>query len=297
MRRPARRCSIRRSANSPIVGNTLQSQIHGLHRSSVIGLVVGVLGLLWGSTGLAQSGLFSMSQIWNLPGPDRPNFVARLGRSFGFLAVLGLGIVVTTGLASFGTFGRHNIALGILAELLAVGVNVATYFGAFRVLTPKVVHSRQLVPGAILGGVLWTILLSRGWIPDRARPQERQRDLRGVRARAGSGRVDLPGLPRSRSMPPSSIACWQGISGPAAWSSRLSPRRTSARSPSRPPRTSAGLNRRYRSASPRRRCPSANGCPPGSLETLTTETMTGRTVTRDGHGEDGADAVSTHTPA
>jgi YihY family inner membrane protein len=146
----------------PIVGNTLQHQIHGLHRSSVIGLVVGVLGLLWGSTGLAQSGLFSMSQIWNLPGPDRPNFVARLGRSFGFLAVLGVGIVVTTGLASFGTFGRHNIALGILAELLAVGVNVATYFGAFRVLTPKVVHSRQLVPGAILGGVLWTLLLAVG---------------------------------------------------------------------------------------------------------------------------------------
>jgi YihY family inner membrane protein len=146
----------------PIVGSTLHHQIHGLHRSSVIGLVVGVLGLLWGSPGLAQSGLFSMSQIWNLPGPDRPSFVARLGRSFGFLAVLGLGIVVTTGLASFGTFGRHNIALGILAEALAVAVNIATYFGAFRVLTPKAVDSRQLIPGAILGGVLWTVLQAVG---------------------------------------------------------------------------------------------------------------------------------------
>jgi YihY family inner membrane protein len=146
----------------PVIGSTLHKQIHGLHRSSVIGLIVGVLGLLWGSTGLAQSGLFSMSQIWNLPGPERPNYVARLGRSFGFLAVLGLGIVVTTGLASFGTFGRHNIALGALAEVLAVAVNVATYLAAFRVLTPKAVHSRKLVPGAILGGVLWTILQAVG---------------------------------------------------------------------------------------------------------------------------------------
>jgi len=146
----------------PVVGSTLHSQIHGLHRSSVIGLVIGVLLLLWGSTGLAQSGLYSMSQIWNLPGPERPNFVARLGRSFGFLVVLGLGIIVTTALASFGTFGRHNVALGVLAEILAVAVNVATYFGAFRVLTPKVVHSRQLIPGAILGGVLWTILQAVG---------------------------------------------------------------------------------------------------------------------------------------
>jgi YihY family inner membrane protein len=161
---PSARHSLLHSTLSefPVVGSTLGSNIHGLHRSSVIGLVIGVLGLLWGSTGLAQSGLFSMSQIWNLPGPDRPNYVSRLGRSFGFLFVLGLGIVITTGLASFGTFGRHNILLGILAEILAVAVNFATYFGVFRVLTPKSVHGRQLVPGAIMGGVLWTILQAVG---------------------------------------------------------------------------------------------------------------------------------------
>jgi YihY family inner membrane protein len=146
----------------PVIGNQLGHQIHGLQRSSVIGLVVGVLGLLWGSTGLAQSGLFSMSQVWNLAGPERPNFVKRLGRSFAFLAVLGSGIVVTTGLAGFGTFGRHNIVLGVLSELLALIVNFGTYFGAFRVLTPKVVHSRQLVTGAIVGGIAWTILQAVG---------------------------------------------------------------------------------------------------------------------------------------
>jgi YihY family inner membrane protein len=146
----------------PVVGGQLGSNIHGLQRSSIIGLIVGLVGLLWGSTGLAQSGLFTMSQIWNLPGPDRPNYVSRLGRSFAFLAVLGIGLVVTTGLASFGTFGRHDIVLGVLAEILAVAVNIATYFGVFRVLTPKVVHSRKLVPGAIFGGMAWTVLQALG---------------------------------------------------------------------------------------------------------------------------------------
>jgi YihY family inner membrane protein len=146
----------------PVVGTTLKTNIHGLHHSSVIGLVIGVVGLLWGSTGLAQSGLFSMSQVWNLPGPKRPNYFSRLGRSFAFLAVLGIGIVITTGLASFGTFGRHNILLGVLSEVLAVVVNVATYFGAFRVLTPKSVQSRKLVWGSVLGGVAWTILQAVG---------------------------------------------------------------------------------------------------------------------------------------
>jgi YihY family inner membrane protein len=146
----------------PLVGTQLKDNIHGLQRTSIIGLIVGVVGLLWGSTGLAQSGLFSMSQIWNLPGPDRPNYISRLGRSFAFLAVLGVGLIVTTGLASFGTFGRHNIVLGILAEILAVLVNIATYLGVFRVLTPKVVHIRSLVPGAIFGGIAWTILQALG---------------------------------------------------------------------------------------------------------------------------------------
>ena len=113
----------------------------------MIGLIVGVLGLLWGSTGLAQSGLFSMSQIWNLPGPDRPNYVSRLGRSFAFLVVLGSGIVVTTGLASFGTFGRHNIALGVLSEILAVVVNIAHLLRGLPGPHPKVGAQPPTRPG------------------------------------------------------------------------------------------------------------------------------------------------------
>jgi len=146
----------------PVIGSQLGHNLHGLQHSSVIGLIVGVLGLLWGSTGLAQAGLFSMAQVWNLPGPDRPNYITRLGRSFTFLGVLGSGLIVTTALASFGTFGRHNIGLGILSEFLAVAVNVAMYFGVFRVLTPKAVHTRQLLPGAVIGGVAWTILQAVG---------------------------------------------------------------------------------------------------------------------------------------
>jgi uncharacterized BrkB/YihY/UPF0761 family membrane protein len=41
-------------------------------------------------------------------------------------------------------------------------VNIATYFGAFRVLTAKAVPSRHLVPGAVVGGIAWTILQAVG---------------------------------------------------------------------------------------------------------------------------------------
>jgi len=55
----------------PAIGKTLVGQITAMHRSSVISLVVGLLVLVWGATGLAQAGLFTMEQVWNLPGRSR----------------------------------------------------------------------------------------------------------------------------------------------------------------------------------------------------------------------------------
>jgi uncharacterized BrkB/YihY/UPF0761 family membrane protein len=146
----------------PLIGNVLGRNIHGLQRSSMIGLIVGILALAWGTTSLAQAGLFSMSQIWNLPGPERPNYLNRLGRSVLFLAVLGIGVAASSALAGFGTFGRHQFTFGVLSEVLAVAVNVAMYLLAFRVLTAKVIKTHLLVPGAVVGGVAWTVLQATG---------------------------------------------------------------------------------------------------------------------------------------
>jgi YihY family inner membrane protein len=143
----------------PLLGHTLTGNVHQLKRSSIIGLIVGLLGLIWGATGLAQSGLFTMEQVWNLPGPARPGYVQRLGRAGLFLCLLGGGVIVTTGLSSLPNY-VHNLGIGseILIELVTAAFNVGMYIGAFRVLTPKGVPIRDLLPGAITGGILWTVL-------------------------------------------------------------------------------------------------------------------------------------------
>ncbi|HET6809475.1 MAG TPA: YihY/virulence factor BrkB family protein [Acidimicrobiales bacterium] len=148
----------------PIIGTQLSKNVHGMKAGSAFGVVVGLVGLLWGSMGVAQSGLFSMAQIWNLPGPERPNFTKRLLRSLGFIATLGIGLLLTTFLAGFGTFGHnhHNPGLAVAGEVLAVAVNVGVYFLGFRVLTPGVVETRSLWPGALAGGIGWTILQAVG---------------------------------------------------------------------------------------------------------------------------------------
>jgi YihY family inner membrane protein len=142
----------------PVIGRQLTGNVHQLQRSSAIGLIVGLIGLAWGATGLAQAGLFTMEQVWNLPGPDRPGFVPRLGRAAAFLGLLGVGVVATTLLAGLNNYVSNAAIFVVLAEAAAAAVNVGMYVAAFRLLTPKGVTTRQLLPGAALGGIGWTLL-------------------------------------------------------------------------------------------------------------------------------------------
>lgn len=146
----------------PAISHQLRGNVHALRRSSVIGLVFGLLGLIWGATGLAQAGLFTMEQVWNLPGPARPGYLPRLARSLLFLGILGASAIVTTLLTGLVTFGHHAVIIVVLAEVLAIATNIGLYFASFRVLTPKGVPGRALVPGAVAGGFAWTLLQAGG---------------------------------------------------------------------------------------------------------------------------------------
>jgi YihY family inner membrane protein len=153
------------SSQVPLIGKTLTENVHQLKRASVIGLIVGLLFLIWGATGLAQAGLFTMAQVWNLPGPARPGYVQRLGRAVLFLSMLGAGVIVTTGLASLPSYVVKGFWLVILVTVLTAAFNIGMYTGAFRVLTPKGVPTRNLMPGAITAGILYTALQVLGtWL-------------------------------------------------------------------------------------------------------------------------------------
>ena len=146
----------------PLIGHQLTGNVHKLRRSSVVGLVIGLLSLIWGASGLGQAGMFTMAQVWNLPGPARPGYVPRLGRAALFLGVLGLGVIITTLLTSLSTIGHRAAIVAVGVDLLAALANIGMYLAGFRVLTPKGVPVRQLVPGAIAGGLGWTLLQALG---------------------------------------------------------------------------------------------------------------------------------------
>jgi YihY family inner membrane protein len=149
----------------PLLGQTLTSSVNAVQRGT-IGLIVGLAVLIYGVTGLAQAGLFTMEQVWNLPGPARPGYVQRLGRALLFLGLLGAGVIVTTGLAVLTNHLRGNWSY--LIYVVTAAVSAGMYLGAFRALTPKGVPTRSLLPGAITGGILWTVLQVLGtWLVGR----------------------------------------------------------------------------------------------------------------------------------
>ncbi len=91
----------------PLIGQDLGRNVKQLHKSSLIGLIIGLAVTIWGTSGLAQAGMYTMAQVWNIPGPKRPGYLQRLGRSGLFLLVLLVGVLATTGLTSLTAFGNH----------------------------------------------------------------------------------------------------------------------------------------------------------------------------------------------
>jgi YihY family inner membrane protein len=147
----------------PLVGTELRNNVHALHRSSLIGLIVSLVLLAYGSLGLAQNGIYAMEQIWNLPGTARLNFVKRAGRSLEFIALLGIGVIVSTFLSAVGTnTSSRPFLLDAGAVLASLIVACLQFVLGYRVLTPTMVKTRSLLPGALVAGVGWTILQSLG---------------------------------------------------------------------------------------------------------------------------------------
>jgi YihY family inner membrane protein len=146
-------------AQFPVVGTQLKANIHQLHQHSAVGLVVGILGLLWGSQGAGQAGQYAMAQVWNVPGPDRPGYVPRLARNGLVLLVLLAFLVASSALTGLTALaGGSTPAVRLLSVLGSLVVNLLVYALAFRILTPAVVATRELLAGAAVAGAGWTVL-------------------------------------------------------------------------------------------------------------------------------------------
>jgi inner membrane protein YhjD len=154
-------------ADFPVIGEELRRNVGALGGNG-LALVIGLLALVWGSLGVAQVAQHAMAEVWNVPGARRPGFGPRLLRSVLVLAVLVLAVVGTAALTTVATLVPGGSAVPVLSTTLVVALNVALYWLAFRVLTPPQVGGRDLVVGAVFGGIAWTGLQVLGsWLVAR----------------------------------------------------------------------------------------------------------------------------------
>ena len=146
-------------AHFPGFGPQLQASIKTIQGSG-IGLVVGVLGTLWGGLGITQSAQDAMNAIWNIPRKDRPTWGLRLARSLGSLLLLAVAVFAATALAQLGVTGR-----GVLGRLPLGGsllLNLLLLAALSQILTATRQPWRQLLPGAVVGALGWSVLQALG---------------------------------------------------------------------------------------------------------------------------------------
>jgi uncharacterized BrkB/YihY/UPF0761 family membrane protein len=146
----------------PVIGTHFQASSDKSLNGSTVGLVVGLLGLIYGVQGVTQTAQLAMATVWNIPQDERTGFLPRLGRSLVGLITIGGAFLVNAFVTTYATGGTSNYAIRIpvLAGLLVI--NVLLYFATFTVLTAKVIGPRGLIPGAVLGGIVFTALITVG---------------------------------------------------------------------------------------------------------------------------------------
>jgi uncharacterized BrkB/YihY/UPF0761 family membrane protein len=147
----------------PVVG----SQFNPEHSSkslqgSGLGLVVGLIGLIYGAQGVTQTVQQSMASVWNVPQVDLPGFLPRLARSLIALATIGGAFVLNAAVATVATNTGVGYAVRVPILVGLFVLNVVLYGAVFRVATPGGIASVQLLPGAALAALGFTFLITLG---------------------------------------------------------------------------------------------------------------------------------------
>jgi len=149
-------------AQFPIIGGQITANIRSFHGSTP-GLVIGMLGCVYGGLGIVQAVQTTLNKVWGVPRNSRHNPLRARLRSLLLLAVGGVSVLVTTLLSALGAAAHaYGASLGVsmraIATAAAVALNVTLFIVAFRVLTARRVEVRQIWAGAVAAAVIWQAL-------------------------------------------------------------------------------------------------------------------------------------------
>lgn len=129
-----------------------------------LGLIIGVLGSLYGGLGVAVAVQNAMNVAWAVPKNLRPNPIRSRVRGLALLSTVGVAVLAITAVnvaSSAGVFGSINGSVVLIASIL---LNIIVFTVAFRLATARDLSISNVLPGAIVAGVLWQILQTFGGV-------------------------------------------------------------------------------------------------------------------------------------
>ena len=141
----------------PFIGEQIEKDPSEIHGSLPI-LVLGLATTLWAGTRAFVAAQNGINDIWEIPEEQRPNFAKTRVRALLAIAVVGvsqLASATVTGVVAISGMSWLNRILLILA---AIAINITVLLAAYRVLTARPLTLRQLLPGAVVAGVGFSIL-------------------------------------------------------------------------------------------------------------------------------------------
>jgi membrane protein len=149
-------------AQFPVIGGQITADIRSFHGSTA-GLVIGMLGCVYGGLGIVQAAQTMLNKVWGVPRNSRPSPLRARLRSLLLLAFGGASVIATTVLTALGAAaGAYGASLGgsarALATAAALALNVTLFTVAFKVLTARPVTIGQIRAGAIAAAVTWQAL-------------------------------------------------------------------------------------------------------------------------------------------
>lgn len=146
----------------PIIGDEIRRNVRGLAEGGA-GLFIGIAGALWGGLGGLKALQNAMDHVWDIPVRRQANTIRQILRALIMLGVFAVFAAISTGLSGLGTVTDSlGVAGRALSLALGAGVNFAIFFLLFKLMTVAEISWRDVMPGAIVAGLGWSLLQTGG---------------------------------------------------------------------------------------------------------------------------------------
>lgn len=143
--------------NVPVLGDSLRDNPAAL-TGNVGALVIGLVAALWSSTKAFVGLQLALDDIWEIEVDDRAGLAVKRGRALIGLVIIGVAQILSIAMVTaVNNAGLHDLSR-LMLTLMTVVINIVVIAAMLRFLTSANPTWRNVWPGAIVAGVVFTAL-------------------------------------------------------------------------------------------------------------------------------------------